>query len=480
MSIAKVRVRTQDGGLRASRTTTRYPAVVACSSGGTAATPVLCTSSADAVAAFGYGRLTELIALYLDLSGVPVLACKAATVTAGASSSVTRDGTGTATMTVSDATAADDYSVYIKVTRAAANLAAAAAAVRVSYDGGVTYGDELAVPTSGVLALTEGSLEVTWADGTFVANDVYRFTTTSPAWDATSLAAALDALKASGVPDHEFIHIAEPCTAVNAAAVKTYLQGLEATGVYRRALLGARDQNSGESVSAWVTALSGGSPGFALFDGQFYMDVCASHIDLKHRIARGTFRRNAAYVIGPRFAWMRTRVDEAFRGLAEHPGQTRVDGRSWAIPGVERLHHDLRSLESLDTARFLGLQTHHGVDGYFPTDRSMALASSDFRTVMNSRVIVEAATQAQNLLTGYVAARLRLAAGGTLDPRDAEALDAQLTADFFAVMAPYCSSASLLSDRSADMTAGRLPGAIRVRPFGYATEIDFSLQFTRE
>jgi hypothetical protein len=480
MTIAKVRVRTQDGGLRATRTTTRYPAVVGCSSGGTAATPVLIATSADAVSAFGYGRLTELIALYLDLAGVPVLAVKAATATAGASGSVSQDGTGTAVMTVSDQTAADDYSVYVKVTRAGGSLAAAAAAVKVSYDGGVTYGDELAVPTSGILALTEGSLEVTWADGTFVAGDVYRFTTTRPAWDSTGLSAALDALKAAGVVDHEFVHVAEPCTAVHAAIVKTYLEGLESSGVYRRALLGARDQNSGESVSTWMTVLSGGSPGFGLFDAEFFMDVVASHIDLKHRIAKGTFRRNSAYVIGPRLAWMRTRVDEVFRGLAEHPGQTRVDGRSWAIPGVEKLHHDLRFLEALDTARLMGLQTHHGVDGYFPTDRSMALPSSDFRTVMNARVIVEAATQAQLLLTAYVAERLRLAAGGVIDARDAEALDGQMTGDFLAVMAPYCSSASLTIDRAAYLTGGRLPGAIKVRPFGYATDIDFSLGFTRE
>jgi hypothetical protein len=380
MTVARVRVRPTDGGLRASRTITRPPAVVGCSSAGTAATPILVQSSTDAVSLFGYGRLTELIALYIDLAGVPVLACKAATVTAGAAGSVTQDGTGTATMTVTDATAADDYSVSIKVTRAAANLAAATAAVRVSYDGGVTYGEEVAVPTSGVLALTEGSLEVTWADGTFVALDVYRFTTTRPAWDATSLGNALDALKAVGVTDHEYIHVAEPCTAVHAAAVKTYLQGLEATGVYRRALLGARDQASGESVSAWITAISGASPGFALFDASYFLDVCASHIDVKHRIARGTFRRSAAYVIGPRLAWMRTRVDETFRGLAEHPGQVEVDERSWAIPGVERLHHDLRELGSLDTARFMGLQTHHGRAGYFPTDRTMARALKNAET----------------------------------------------------------------------------------------------------
>lgn len=482
MTVARARVRPIDGGLRASRTTPRPPAVLACSSSGTAASPVLVRSVEDAIALFGYGKLVELIALYLDLAGVPVLACKAATVTAGACGSVTHTGTGTASMAVSTATSADDYSVVVKVTRAGATLVAATAAVQVSLDGGTTWGPELAVPTSGVLALPTSALTVTFSYSSgvaFVVGDTYTFDATAPAWDATSLAAALDALEATAV-DHEFVHVGEACTRTNAQAVKDSLDALDEAGIFRRALLTARDQGSGESVSTWLTAISAGSPGFALFDGWYWLDVVASYITVRYRVSAGMFRRSAAYVIGPRFAWMRTRVDEAFRGLAEHPGQTEVDGASWAIPGVEALHHDVRALPSLDTARFLGLQTHQGRAGYYPTDRSMALATSDYRTVMNARVIAEAATIAQGLLTSYVGKRQRLAAGGVIDPRDAEALDTQLTADFFAVMSPYCSSAKLTADRTSDLTDGALGGAIRLRPFGYATEIDFSLGFTTE
>jgi hypothetical protein len=98
---------------------------------------------------------------------------------------------------------------------------------------------------------------------------------------------------------------------------------------------------------------------------------------------------------------------------------------------------------------------------------------------MNARVIVEAATVAMDILTSVVAKRQRLGDGGTIDPRDAEALDASLTSAFFAVMAPYCTSAKLAVSRTADITGGRLAGAITVKPFGYATDIDFTVGMTR-
>jgi hypothetical protein len=47
-------------------------------------------------------------------------------------------------------------------------------------------------------------------------------------------------------------------------------------------------------------------------------------------------------------------------------------------------------------------------------------------------------------------------------------------------MAPYCSSARCTADRASDLTAGDLGGAISVRPFGYATNIDFSIGLTRD
>lgn len=479
MAVAGTRITIRDGGLGSRRTFNRPPAIIACSSGGTANTPQLVSSTEDAVTGFGYGELVELAGRYLQFGG-PVLLVKAATVTAGASSAVvdTAVAGSTAVMTVSTATARDTYAIRIRVTRAAANLAALTAAVRVSYDGGVTEGEELAVPSSGILTLGNTGVAVTWADGTFVAGGIWTFTTTAPAWDATTLAAALDALEVT-VFDHEFIHVGGACNRAAAQAVKDSLASLYAAGVYRRALVSARDQAlSGESVSAWITAISGTSPGFAGFDGLHYLDVCAgAATGVENVVVRpAQLRRPVAFVIGPWLAYLRTNIREGFVGLAEHPG--RVDLGPIAGVAFGNLLHDARVYPAIDAARFMALQSHVGRrDGYFCTQRSMAMDGSDFAVTQNARVIVEAATQAMAILTRRVGLYLRRAAGGGIEESDAAALDTAMTTEFVEQMAGLCTTARVTVDRAS--TGGVLRGAIRIRPYDYANEIDFGIGMTR-
>lgn len=475
MAIASVRVRIVDGGLRATRSTTRPPAVVGCSSGGSAGQLALLSSVEDCIATFGHGKLTELVAMYLALAGVPVLACKAASSTAGACGSVTQPSSPAAQLTVTVATAVDDYSVVIEVTRAAANLAALTAAVKVSLDGGETFGPELAVPSTGTLVLGDTGITVDYADGTFTVGDEYSFTSTAPIWNTAALTAALTVLGAQSI-DHEFIHVAEHAVRADAAAVLTALDGLADNGVYRRALLATRDQNSGESVSTWQTVLLGGSPGFALLDGEHYLDVVAGFGIVRSRTTGALHRRSVAWVIGPRLAFLRTQITETIAGVAEHPGAVHLG----AIAGIEEgtLVHDLRLLPSLDAGGFMGLQTHIGRAGYFATDRTMAQEPSDFSTVMNARVIVEAARTAIGLLVAHAGRRFRLASGGSIDSRDVTALDAQLTTDFRDLLGVLINEGRLSVDPSS--TSGNLRGAFSVRPYGYATNIDFSVGMTTE
>lgn len=475
MAVASVRVRIVDGGLRASRDTARPPAVVGCSSGGTAGLVTLLSSVEDCIAAYGHGRLTELVAMYLDLAGVPVLACKAASSTAGACGAVTQPAGPAAQLTVAVATARDTYDVVLRVTRAAANLAALTAAVKLSLDGGETFGPELAVPATGTLVLGDTGITVDWADGTFTADDEYTFASTAPTWDTSALTDALTALGGQSI-DHEFVHVAEPAVRADAAAVLTALDALADAGVYRRALLSARDQSSGESVSAWQTAILGASPGFALLDGDHYLDVAAGYGDVRSRTTGAMHRRSVAWVIGPRLAYLRTVTNESVAGLAEHPGAVHLG----PIAGIEEasLAHDLRLLSALDAGGFMGLQTHIGRAGYFATDRTMAQEPSDFSTVMNARVVVEGARTAMGLLVAHVGRRFRLASGGTIDARDVAALDAQLTTDFRDLMGVLITEGRLSVDPAS--TSGNLRGAFTIRPYGYATNIDFSVGMTTE
>jgi Protein of unknown function (DUF2586) len=475
MAIASVRVRIVDGGLRATRSTTRPPAVVGCSSGGSAGQVALLSSVEDCIATYGHGKLTELVAMYLALAGVPVLACKAASSTAGSCGSVTQPSSPAAQLTVTVDTARDDYRVLIRVTRAAANLAALTAAVKISLDAGVTFGPEIAVPSTGTIVLGDTGITVDYADGTFAVGDDYSFTSTAPIWNTAALTAALTVLGAQSI-DHEFIHVAEHAVRADASAVLTALDGLADNGVYRRALLATRDQGSGESVSTWQTVLLGGSPGFALLDGEHYLDVVAGFGTIRSRTTGALHRRSVAWVIGPRLAYLRTQITETIAGVAEHPGAVHLG----AIAGIEEgtLVHDLRLLPSLDAGGFMGLQTHIGRAGYFATDRTMAQEPSDFSTVMNARVIVEAARTAIGLLVAHAGRRFRLASGGTIDSRDVTALDAQLTTDFRDLLGVLITEGRLSVDPTS--TSGNLRGAFSVRPYGYATNIDFSVGMTTE
>lgn len=587
MTLASASLSLEDGGIGSSRVLSRPPAVVGCSSSGTAATPALISSSEDAVAAFGYGRLVELIALYLKIAGGPVLACKAATVTAGAlaggcategagtsaAGTLTADGgntstaipalTGTplapyavlievvtagadiaanpavrvsidggihwyaddatnvsatptaigdtglllawtdgsfvdgdvwtaygangaspgeatgASIPTFSGTPVDAYDVRVKVTRAAATAGNGDGAVRYSLDGGVTYQPELPVPTSRAVVLGNSGLTATFSAASMVVGDVYRFWTAAPEWDATSLDAALDALAESAI-DHEFVHVAEPVTATTAGTLKTSIEGLASAGIYRWGFGSARDQGAsiqGETESAWQTELLGASPGFTAFNTKL-APICAGAALIK-ALDGSKLRRSVAWIIGPRLA--KLREASAGSGVAEHPGRV----LSGALEGIEDgdLIHDLRLLTSLSSGRFMGAQSFTGRAGYFATSTTMAPAGSDYRTIMNVRVVVEGSRVGINRLQNLLNDDFRTATGGVIDRRDASAVDAYLTGEMrdALVETNLASAASAQVNRTDNLlSTENMRAKLRIRPKGYATTITAEIGLTSE
>ncbi len=472
MGIASTTLSIGDGGLGVSRQLARPPALVGCSSSGTAATVYLAASYEDAISTFGYGKLTALAAEYFGSVGGPLIMVKATSSTAGSSGSVTAVGTSTAVMTVSTATAVDDFRVKIKVVRAGADLAAVTAAVKVSLDNGTTYGEEIAVPLSGVLSLTNTGLAVTWADGTFVVNDTFAFTATAPIWDTTALGAALDALEATTY-DHEFVHVAEHVTGATVGTLNTSISDLEAANTFRWWLAGTRDQSSGESVSTWQGVLLGTSPGFSAFTSR-HGAICAAFAEHDDATWGCSMRRNVSWIIGPRLALVREVSGGA--GLAEHPGRV----RSGALSGIDDgdLVHDFRTLTALDTGRFMGAQSLPGRGGYYATAMTRATAGSDFTSIMHVRLVKEAARLSVSVMQEFINDNVRTITGGLIDPRDADAADAyvgdRLRLDL--VESGLASAVTVQVDRTNNVVAtSQLNFKVRVRPLGYAALIDIDL-----
>lgn len=587
MTLASASLALVDGGIGSSRVLERPPSIVGCSSAGTADTPALISSSEDAVTSFGYGQLVELIAQHLEIAGGPVLACKAATVTAGArAGGCATEGAGTAaagtlsadggnsstaipalagtplapyavlievvtagadiaanpavrisidgglTWFADDATnvsatataigstgltlawtdgsfvdgdlwtaygangaspgeatgasvpaftgtPVDAYEVRIKVTRAAATAGDGTGAVRYSLDGGTTYQPEQPVPTSRAVVLGNSGLTATFSSASLVVGDIYHFWTSAPAWDATTLDAALDAL-ASSAHDHEFVQIAEPVNYTTAGTLKTSIEGLSTAGVYRWGLATARDQGASlqdETVSAWQTELLGASPGFTAFNSKL-IAVCAGFATLT-MLDGSKLRRPVAWIIGPRLA--RLREVSAGSGLAEHPGRV----GSGLLDGIEdgALFHDLRTLTALSSGRFMGAQSFNGRAGYFATSTTMAQAGSDYRTVMNVRVVVEGSRVGINRLQNLINDDFRTVTGGVIDRRDASAVDAYLSGELSDAMVEtnLASAASAQVNRTDNLLSTEtLRAKLRIRPKGYATTIEATIGLTSE
>ena len=469
--IGEATVTVADGGLGARQQTDLPLAVVGCSSSGTAATPVLISSIAHAIETFGHGPLVEAIATILRYGAGPVVGCRATASTAGSESAVSLTGTGTAVLSVTTSGARDAYGIRVKITRAGANLAAATAAMQLSIDGGTTYGEETAVPVGGVFTVGNTGVGVTFADGTFVADDVYAITCTAPVFNSANASAAVTALLSSTI-DHEGIFVVGPVTGTIYSALATLVADAEADGVYRWLLCEPRVQGS-DSVGTFTAAIISD---FA-DDASPHGAVCAGEaLQLSAGIG-GTHRRNVARLYAARLAAISASGRRA--RLAESPMRV----RSGAVAGLDAgaLYHDMRVLTTLTGGRFCGLQSIVGRTGFYCTTRSTAATGSDLTDIARIRVIKAAQRALLGILTAQIGDTVPLTSSGTIQPAVAAALDAQLGAAFSREMEGMISSSSVAVDRTNNIaTTSTLLASFRMVPLGYTTAITATVGYELE
>lgn len=481
MTLATLSATIASTGLGLAQSLDLPPGFVGCCSSGAVDTPTLISNAEELASTFGYGPLCEDVATQLDLGGGPVVVCRATTATAGAFTGVTTGvvpdpvtamGADPMVCTVSG-TPRDKYDVKVLVTRAGVTLQAVTAMVRISLDGGTTYGPETPVPSSGAVVIPNTGITMTWSDNSdadqLYAGDIYLFGSTAPTFDAAGLATALAALAAERTTlDHEFVRVVGPINATTFATVKTSHDALIAASIPRWFLAEARDQNTNESVATWVGVLQGADPGFLGLSANL-VAVCAAYSTQASRVMPATWRRPTARLLCPRFSTI---------PVSQHPGRARTG----ALAGVVTQHHDFSAaaLRSLDARGFLGVQSLPGRAGYFSTDRTAAAIGSDFMQIMRARVMCFAARVAVAEATNYVNESVRTVDGGTIDPVDADAFDAAMTSKLEReIVTPgYASGVSVTVNRTDVIaTTGQLRFQVRFRPIGYATDITIDLGF---
>lgn len=397
----------------------------------------------------------------------------------GANCPTNADATGTA-VPVMSGTPVDAFEVRIKVTTAAANLAANAATVKVSLDAGRSYSPDVSIPVSGVYAIPNTGLTVTFGDGTFVVDDIFRWATSAPAWSTTTLGNALTALSPQA-GEYEFVHVAGAVDATSAATIKTWGQTRAAAGEYTFAVAGARDQITGESITTWAAALGATTPGFSGFDGEKYLDVQATHGYVASYLRPGVyFRRNLSVLRAARLAAIRPH---------EHPGKVKNGPIVGLMPdpdGSSSVLHPVSTYTSLDTYRFSGAQPVKGQPRgrYFFTSRTMATAVSDFGEVQRIRVINLAAGAALAQMSTYVGDNPELKTDGTgrIAEAEAQAIDGEVAAAVKTAVAKdpnrYASGVTVRTVRTNNLgSTGALQCSISVVPKGSINSVSTTISY---
>lgn len=398
----------------------------------------------------------------------------------GAACPTHADATGTSVPAFSG-TPNDRHDIVLQVVTASASLAALTGSVKISLDGGLTFGDPVLIPTTGVIAIPNAGVTVTFGAGTHVVGDYFRVRSSPPLWSTsgleTALAGVVTAINAGN--DVDMVHIVGPIDATSQAVIESWGDTQKTAGNDLLILCEVRDQAEGESVSTWKTAVKGVSPGLQGLSSDI-MDVGVCFAEVKSALRPGLYwRRNGQALRGPRLAAI---------PLRQHPGRVKtgsVQGlRSDGLAGP--VHHDLTSHTDLDAARFSGLQSLVGRRGeWFFTSRSFALSTSDFNEVQRIRVMNAAASAARTAIAAYVGDDVELKSDGTgrISEAEAKGIEAEIRAKVAeAVMNEpnnHVTSVTVTVDRTNNIGTSRtLRVAIAIVPRGSILTVSTTISYT--
>lgn len=354
-----------------------YAVVGTCSSG-TAATPATYARVTDLVAAAGQGPAVEDAAYHIQRTGRPVMFVKAATATDGGYGTPVDGITGTSDVTVdTDVEPHDRYDFIFKVVTGG-TIGVAGITYRYSLDGGENWSATTALGTANALTMTPGNVGLDFGAGTLIAGDRLSVRTTAPAYDSTTLLAALTALGQSALP-WEIVHVSGAVSATLAGVIETWMLGLAAASKNRAYVCNARVPAVSESESTYATSIGTDFGSFVTKHGL----ICAGACDLPSGVSGRLYRAPASRGIGSRQAVVDVQIN-----IANIDQGGPIAGAKIRDSLGNVRHHDETVNPGLDALGFCVLRTWDGEPGVFVNrPRLMSGATSDFQLMPHRRVM---------------------------------------------------------------------------------------------
>lgn len=412
------------------------------------------------VDAFGTGPLVEQMAL-IAAAGAPVMGVRVTTTTPGTSAAVVKVGAGTSIMSLAGAPN-DAYELKILITRAGTSPTANEAAFKVSLDGGLTYGPEIAMPSSGIYIIPNTGLTATWAVGTLIVDNTYSSTCTAGSYSTGDLNTAIDALLAD--PREWFllnvVGVPADTSAMAGvfAALDTKMTTAQTAFRFARALM-----------SAYVGADAALITSFASLSS-LRVGIAAGFERLVSPLNGFQLLRSASFAVAKRLAQIIPSEDAGRIATGSIGGE------------VVSLARDEAKTPGLDAVGVSTLRTHVGLPGFYVTNaRLKAPGTSDFQFFHHGRVM-DLASRATRLgvlrflndsvlvdkVTGFIL---------ETEARKIEAYVGDLVRT--AVTRPgYASDATVLVRRNNNIISDQtLYVDVRVVPLGYVKAITATVGF---
>lgn len=393
-----------DPGLGLTTPATNKPLYVGVSSSGSANVLKIGNNIPAVVADLGQGPLTEAVCHALAVAGGPVLYMKTGSAVAGVSSAVAQSGGGPV-VTIAGAPY-DDYDATLTIV---AGGILGAGTFKYSLDGDKTTGETRTIPAGGSFVIPDTNITVTFPAGTYVAGEVYSWTSTAPHYDSADLTTAVTQLLLETDTWDFMVFTGNAADAATAAtlfgAIDGHMTSFENNFRFLRAWM-ATGRDTAANVKTSFAAVSSTRVG-AVYS-------TARHTSAKPIEGRGSPSLPAVNVVGATAT--RYLISTDLKRVPSGPLKT----------VTEIGHNEFLDNQGLDDAKITTLRTWPGTPGFFITQgRLKAPAGSDFQFWQLGRVFdvgLDAVHRKQQNFIG-IGVRTVNVPVGAIDERDAARLE---------------------------------------------------------
>lgn len=400
-----------------------YLTLIGCAALNADKTPRVFTSAKAMTDFHGYSQAADFAAMFISETRQPVLFVPLPVTTVGTATAVTTGIHGTSIVTVAADTSGimEEVNATFTVTTGG-TIGTAGIIATLSLDGGRTM-QTVRLGTATSYSIPNVGIKISFGAGTLLAGDVLTFTSTAPMWGGTDLATAEANLAAQLLVSRSWLIIGDVSDSTLAGDVVTEVNAYE-TSVQRAtyARINTRGQNSGEALSAYVTAMT---TALATIDAQKRIDIGIGRATKLSPITGWLFRRP--------IAWAAT-IREYQHDL-QIPCWRKQDGPldGWSLEDANGniVEYDERTIGGALAARFTCARTYaNGPRGCFiamsltrDVDGSLLSRTHNLAVCNLAENTVQASTE------NAIGAVLVLKSDGTATESSLQALEARVNRD---------------------------------------------------